>query len=93
MKELYKHVVLKNKITLSVQASSFHYCTPRTDEFKNWESYDTVEVGFIVNGERHVTPPEEWRDYAEESFPSDIYARVPVQLVIDFIKSNGGEMK
>lgn len=36
-------VVCNDGFTMSVQASQFHYCSPRVDLA---ESYDSVEVGF-----------------------------------------------
>ena len=93
MKDLNPQLLLKNGTTLSVQASEFHYCTPKTDEPKHWEDYYTVEVGFITdNTGQQVNPPESWRDYADDGFPSDVYGFVPVRLVKDFISLKGGEV-
>jgi hypothetical protein len=61
-------------VTLSVQASSFHYCTPRTD---NAVVYTHVEVGFPSA----VVP--ELLSYAEtDTEPTNtVYGWVPVELV------------
>jgi hypothetical protein len=84
--------MLKNGVTLSIQASAFHYCEPQTDDLKHWEDYESVEVGFILDQEeKEVKPPPSWLLYADDQqLPSDIYAYVPVSLVKDFIADNGG---
>ena len=79
-------------VSLSVQVSMFHYCTPRVDDIRDWSEYTEVEVGFIEDSEGKATsPPESWSDCADGDFPSDIYAYVPVKRVEEFIKAHGGE--
>lgn len=74
-KELAEHVVCKDGTTISVQASAFHYCTPRN----NFGPYTHVEVWCAS-----VWPTE--FDYDEEG-PS---AQVPIELVAQFIDAHGG---
>lgn len=70
-----------------MQASSFHYCTPREDE----GPYSAVEVGYIRDADgAPLTPPDSWREHADGEFPSSVYAYVPMQLVEDFIAAHGG---
>ena len=81
----------KNGVTLIVQASEFHYCTPRDDE----GPYRAVEVGFIEkpNGDEwvRVTPPRSWKPYADgKAFPNNVYGFVPMKMVLRFIKRQGG---
>ena len=66
---------------LSVQASSFHYCTPRLD----CGPYTEVEVGFPTS-----PPPASWEPYADGPNP-DVWGCVPVELVRQFIDNHGGE--
>lgn len=40
------HLITNSGIILSVQASSFHYCTPR-ENLKDLNDYKTFELGFI----------------------------------------------
>ena len=69
--------------TISVQASSMHYCTPRS----NTGPYSHVEVGF---------PSADFpaaAEYKEDTGVSDsdtVFACVPVELVAAWIKSRGG---
>lgn len=72
--------------TLSVQASNYHYCTPRDDN----GPWTAVEVGFPS-----VQPPDTWTQYCEDSTkPTDtVYACVPVSLVREFIAEHGMEAK
>ena len=81
-------ITCQNGASLSVQASDFHYCWPRTSEFSDWRDYSRVEVGFIENADT----PESFRPYADgDIFPSDVYGYVPTKLVEDFLFKNGGE--
>lgn len=70
--------------TLSVQASTNHYCEPRN----NFGPYTRVEVGYPSE-----EPPDTWSPYAEEE-PNEptktIYAYIPIELVNFFIASHGG---
>jgi hypothetical protein len=73
-----KRVVCKDGATMSVQASAFHYSFPRD----NGGNYLTVEVGFPSHP---FTLAEEYRDG-----DCDVFAYVPVQLVVDWVESHGG---
>lgn len=87
MKSHCPRIVCMNGISLSVQASEYHYSQPREDK----GPYHLVEVGFIHDTERNpVKPPDSWSKYADGSFPSDVYGYVPVELVNQFITDNGG---
>lgn len=81
IKDHFPSVVCKDGTRLSVQASEMHYATPRN----NSGPYTQVEVGFPT-----VNPPETWAEYADGSFPSDVYAYIPLTLVQQFIDEHGG---
>ena len=87
MKPIHNSIICKDGTKLSIQASMFHYCSPRNDT----GPYLKVEVGFITdkNGEP-VTPPKTWKEYADGEFPNDVYGYVPTDMVEKFIKSHGG---
>ena len=75
-------------VRVSVQASSFHYCSPRSDV----GPYTSVEVGFPS-----VSPPDSWADYFEGDWNTDdhtqsVYGWVPAELVKEFVESHGGEV-
>lgn len=87
MKPLAPRILCEDGTVLSVQASQYHYCSPREDE----GPYSRVEVGFIKDATgAAVTPPEDWREYGDGCFPSDVYGYVPVELVEAFITEHGG---
>ena len=69
--------------TISVQASDFHYCSPRTS---GADQYENVELGF-PNMEDPII-----KDYAED--PDDlthtVYGYVPIKLVNKLIEKHGG---
>lgn len=92
MSHIKPAITCKDGTTLSVQASKYHYCSPRGDCFASWDQYSLVEVGFITNDGEPVTPPEEWREYSSDcEFPSDVYAYVPTELVEALIEEHGGK--
>ena len=68
--------------TMSVQASRFHYCTPRIDD----SEYTAVEVGCPSGYESLLAP------YAEdkEDYTGTVYGWVPVQVVVDICAKHGG---
>lgn len=77
-----KHLKCKDGLTLSVQASEYHYCSPRSAH----GPYKEVEVGF---------PSEKipgLLEYAEDpDRPKDtVYGHVPVGIVEEIIEEHGG---
>lgn len=62
--------------TMSVQASKFHYCTPRDDH----GPYTQVEVW-------NCGSPEAWSEYGTGEYP---YAYIPIELVAEEIDRHGG---
>ena len=75
-------ITCKNGLTMSVQASSFHYCSPRNDS----GPYAEVEVGFP---NRKI---EELMEYAENpALPTGtVYPYVPHELIEKIVLDNGG---
>lgn len=78
-------IVCKDGFTVSVQASSSHYCAPR-DNFGPWRS---VELGYPSE-----PLPESFLEAAEDpSKPLEtVYGYVPVEMVRELIASHGGEV-
>ncbi len=73
----------KDGFSVSVQASSFHYCCPRVD---GAERYEAVELGFPSDEDPIIM------DYAEDySDPTGtVYGFVPVSVVNELIEKHGG---
>lgn len=74
--------------SVSIQASSTHYCEPRNDKGPYWE----VEVGYPSEG---TELPEELLDYEESRVKGfdpykSIYAYVPTSVIKKMIEMNGG---
>jgi len=75
-------IVCADGCSLSVQASEFHHCLPRNLT----GPYTHVEVGFPSS-----PVPNSWIEYADSGeIDSDVFAYVPIKLVVDFINSHGG---
>lgn len=92
MKELNPRIKCADGVSLSVQANQYAYCSPRIDEVDEWNHYTLVEVGFITDAEeKPLTPPDDWRQYSDGSFPSDVYGYIPTEMVEAFIEAHGGE--
>lgn len=91
-------IVCNDGFTMSVQASSGHYCTDANGSRDfYWDDrkaaalpYLTVEVGFPS---ARPEPWAEWEEYADEpQNPTEtVYGFVPVQVVRDLIALHGGE--
>lgn len=90
VKYLRPRVTLADGVSLSIQASETHYCTPRD----NIGPYTRVEVGSVAPSEGQVSClATELREYAEldasgECF-SGIYGYVPVALLNELIVKHG----
>jgi hypothetical protein len=85
---LRSKLVCADGFTVSVQASQYHYCTPREDDPEH--GYISVEVGFPS-----VRPePWEgtWEDLAEnrDDPTGTVYGWVPVETVEALLESHGG---
>ena len=94
MKEFNKRVRCNDGTSLSVQANQYVYCEPRTDDLSHWSDYLKVEVGYIYDADDNsLTPPNDWQEYADGVFPSDVYGYVPTDLVLAFIADHGGEVQ
>lgn len=79
-------ITAKNGVSLSVQASEDHYCSPR----ENKGPYYEVEVGFPS-----IDPPDSWESYFDGCWDThdrkqSVYGYVPIDMVVDFINENGG---
>lgn len=85
MKQQLPHIHCMDGTKLSVQASEHHYCSPRV----NKGPYTEVEVGFPS-----APTPETWVPFAEcydeEKQRADIYAYIPITLVMMYIGAHGG---
>ena len=75
-------LVCKDGFSMSVQASQYHYCTPRVDGVVE---YEEVEIGSLDTKEELLMP------YAED--PDEyftVYRYVPVDIVNQLIEKHGG---
>jgi hypothetical protein len=91
IKKLNPRIKCADGVSLSVQANQYAYCSPRIDEVDEWNHYSKVEVGFVTDSDdKPLTPPDEWREYSDGSFPSDVYGYVPTGMVEAFIEAHGG---
>jgi hypothetical protein len=83
MKENRKCVIMADGHTMSIQASEFHYCTPRQDS----GPYSTVEVGFP-----DFVPSAEFMEYAEDQHNAmgTVYGYLPIEVLEAEIETHGG---
>ena len=80
-----KRMLLADGVSLSVQASGFHYCSPRTD-LSSYAEYDSFEVGFPSTKIPELMPFAE-----DESSPTEtVYGWVPKSVLEYIIKEHGG---
>jgi hypothetical protein len=83
-KENHKSITLMDGISLSIQASSGHYSTPRDNE----GPYTKVEVGFVQDIDGDMIYPEGWSEWQDGDCP--VWGFVPVEIVNAFILKHGG---
>jgi hypothetical protein len=79
-----EHIRCADGATLSVQASSLHHCTPKSDTGP-WEA---VEVWYIKGPKGNNVSVTSWNQWGDGLY--DPYGYVPIRLVNDFIKRHGG---
>ena len=72
--------VCKDGTEYSIQASSFHYCTPQEDGL---EAYEEYEIGQITDWETGNL-----KDFAESE--GGVAGFVPVEVIKEILKSHGG---
>lgn len=83
MRLRYKRVLCADGFSMSVQASGYNYCTPRTNDAKE---YIEVEIGFPNSKEDLLM------DYAEDinNPTATVYGYVPAQVVVNVLAKHGG---
>lgn len=69
--------------SISVQASDYHYCSPRTMDA---DRYENVELGFPNMKEPLIA------EFAEdpEELRHTVYFHVPIEVVNELIEKHGG---
>ena len=68
--------------SISVQASKFHYCSPRLD---GAQDYEKVELGYPSHEDELIN------DYAEDDdYTNTVYGYVPIEVVEKLIEKHGG---
>ena len=86
LKENLKPVICANGLEMSVQASVTHYCKPRNDV----GPYTQVEIGFP---NKKVEALMLYKDGEVIEDPTEtVYSYVPIQVVLDVIEANGGQV-
>lgn len=68
--------------SISVQASAYHYCSPRLNGAQDYES---VELGFPNMKDELIKEYAEGWDYTET-----VYGYVPIEVVERLIEKHGG---
>jgi hypothetical protein len=75
-------IICKDGFKMSVQGSSFHYCSPR----KASDSYYEMEIGYPTAEEIELL------EYAEDknALTNTVYGYVPTSLIQSVIEKHGG---
>ena len=79
----YERLVCKSGFSMSIQASEYSYCYPRSDTA---ESYESVEVGFP----NQIEPLLDKYCEDERDPTGTVYPYVPVWVVTTVIAKHGG---
>ena len=75
---LVKNIICVDGFTMSAQASSYHYCFPKEDGLKVYETY---EVGH---------PNKKERLLSKYRVDPGIYAFVPAEIINKIVDKHGG---
>jgi len=92
-KEARAAVVCKDGFTMSVQASAYHYCSPRIHDA---EGYLEVEIGYPRQREPLIDEYVEgfglWveDEHDDFDFTNAVYPYVPAEVVLEVIMKHGG---
>lgn len=83
--EVMPPLICRDGLKLSVQASSYHYCEPRS-HVGPWTS---MELGFPS---KPVPELRQWRDDLGDDSPDEecIFGWVPVDMLLKTIEKHGG---
>jgi len=83
MRKWYEKVTCADGFNVSIQASSHHYCEPRSDTAK---AYQSVELGFPSMACEVI------KGYAENprDLTGTVYGYVPARIVRKMIAAHGG---
>ena len=68
--------------SISVQASEFHYCSPRLNGLQDYKS---VELGYPSAEDELINEYAEGMDYTDT-----VYGYVPIEVVEKLIEKHGG---
>lgn len=74
----------KDGFSISIQASEFHYCSPRVMDDG---PYTKVELGYPNEPELILS---DYRENLDDDYTSTVYPYVPVEIVDEIIKKHGG---
>lgn len=86
-RRMVKAVRCADGFSVSIQASVFHYCTPRATV--PYSQYSAYELGYPSEGDDLI------EEYAEtpDRPPRSIYAWVPREVVAQLVEKHGGIVK
>lgn len=80
-------IIMKDGVSISLQASAFHYCSPKISELNDYEEFEIGYPSIII---------EQLKDYVEfpiedeEEYLNSIYPFVPKDIIIDILYEHGG---
>lgn len=77
------HAICSDGFRISIQASEFHYCSPRVN---GADSYENVELGFPSREDELIMAYAEDPDEPTET----VYGFVPIEIVNQLIEKHGG---
>lgn len=80
--EITPRLLCKDGFSMSVQASAFHYCSPRESFLPEYSSF---EVGYPSEPDRMLTPFADGEELTET-----VYPYVPVEVVNAVLARHGG---
>lgn len=82
--KICKHIPVSDTVSLSIQASKFHYCTPREnlplDKYTHYEMA-IIKDGFVTDNILGTLGDIPYREELEEYDCGGVFAYVPKELI------------
>ena len=80
-------IIMKDGVSISLQASAFHYCNPRISELNDYEEFEIGYPSIIIEQLKYYV---EFPIEDEEEYLNSIYPFVPKDIIIDILYEHGG---
>lgn len=90
---LRPHIICEDDTEISVQASTYHYCTPRMTSQPAYETYEVCLYDTDLEESLKIAKKKKYKEAIQWFIDNDgdsVYSQVPHNIVQNFIDFHGG---